>query len=58
MSQQALGTALDRLEVQASPESTPVESDRIELTVRRLSRLAGYLSLAGAVAVIAYLVIR
>ncbi|HWU73882.1 MAG TPA: hypothetical protein VN137_10360 [Sphingomonas sp.] len=58
MSQQALGAALDRLEIQANPESTLAESDRIELTVRRLSRLAGYLSLAAAVVVIAYLVIR
>lgn len=58
MSQQALGAALDRLEVQASPESTPAERDRIELAVRRVSRLAGYLALAAAVAGIAYLVIR
>jgi hypothetical protein len=58
MSQQALGAALDRLETQANPESTPAERDWIELTVRRASRLAGYLSLAAAVAGIAYLVIR
>lgn len=58
MSQQALGAALDRLEAQSNPESTPAERDRIELIVRRVSRLAGYLSLALAVAGIAYLVIR
>ena len=58
MSQQALGAALDRLEVQANPESAPVERDWIELTVRRVSRVAGYLALAAAVAGIAYLVIR
>jgi len=58
MSQQALGAALDRLEAQANPESTPAERDRIELAVRRVSRFAGYLSLALAVAGIAYLVIR
>jgi hypothetical protein len=58
MSQQALGAALDRLEARANPESTPAERDRIELIVRRVSRLAGYLSLAAAVAGIAYLVIR
>jgi hypothetical protein len=58
MSQQALGAALDRLEIQANPVSTPAERDRIELTVRRLSRFAGYLALAAAVAGIAYLVIR
>ena len=58
MSQQALGAALDRLEVQANPESTAAERDWIELIVGRASRLAGYLSLAAAVAGIAYLVIR
>ncbi|WP_157093841.1 hypothetical protein [Sphingomonas mali] len=58
MSQQALGAALDRLEAQSNPESTPAERDRIELIVRRVSRFAGYLSLALAVAGIAYLVIR
>jgi hypothetical protein len=58
MSQQALGAALDRLDVQANPESTPAERDWIELTVRRVSRVAGYLALAAAVAAIAYLVIR
>jgi hypothetical protein len=58
MSQQALGAALDRLDVQANPESTPAERDLIELTVRRVSRVAGYLALAAAVAAIAYLVIR
>jgi len=58
MSQQALGAALDRLEVQANPEATPAERDWIELTVRRVSRVAGYLALAAAVAGIAYLVIR
>ena len=42
----------------ACPESTPTERDWIELTVRRVSRLAGYLALAAAVAGIAYLVIR
>ena len=58
MSQQALGAALDRLETQSNPESTTTERDWIELTVRRVSRFAGYLSLAAAVAGIAYLVIR
>ncbi len=58
MSRQALGAALDRLEVQANPESTRAERDWIELTVRRVSRFAGYLALAAAVAGIAYLVIR
>ena len=58
MSEQALGAALDRLEVQANHESTPAERDWIELTVRRISRFAGYLALAAAVAGIAYLVIR
>ena len=58
MSQQALGAALDRLEVQANPESTSAERDWIELTVRRMSRVAGYLALAAGVAGIAYLVIR
>ncbi|MBW8842102.1 MAG: hypothetical protein JF608_09910 [Sphingomonadales bacterium] len=58
MSEQALGAALDRFEVQVTPESTPAERDWIELTVRRVSRVAGYLALAAAVAGIAYLVIR
>ena len=58
MSQQALGAALDRVEIQANPESPSVERDWIELTVRRVSRVAGYLALAVAVAGIAYLVIR
>ena len=58
MSQQALGAALDRVEVQADSQSAPAERDLIELTVRRTSRLAGYLALAAAVIGIAYLVIR
>jgi len=58
MSQQALGAALDQVEIQASPESAPVERDWIEVAVRRVSRVAGYLALAAAVAGIAYLVIR
>jgi len=58
MSEQALGAALDRLEAQANPESTQAERDWIELVVRRASRLAGYLALAGAVAGIAYWVIH
>jgi len=58
MSQQALGAALDRVEIQANPESVPVERDWIELAVRRVSRVAGYLALAAAVAGIAYIVIR
>ena len=58
MSQQALGAALDRLEVQADTQSAPAERDLIELAVRRTSRLAGYLALAAAVLGIAYLVIR
>ncbi len=43
MSQQALGAALDRVEIQANPESTSVERDWIELTVRRVSRVVAYL---------------
>ena len=58
MSQHALDVAANRLATQASPESEPVERDWIELTVRRVSRFAGYLTLAAAVAGIAYLVIR
>lgn len=58
MSEQALGAALDRLEAQANPESTQAERDWIEFVVRRASRLAGYLALAGAVAGIAYWVIH
>lgn len=58
MSQQALRAALDRIEAQSNPESTRVERDWIELTVRRMSRLAGYLAMAAAVAGIAYLVIH
>jgi len=58
MSQQALRAALDRIEAQSNPKSTRVERDWIELTVRRMSRLAGYLAMAAAVAGIAYLVIH
>ncbi len=58
MSQQALGAALDRLEAQSNAESPAAERDWIELTVRRISRLSGYLALAAAVAGIVYLVIR
>lgn len=58
MSQQALGAALDRLEAQSNAESPAEERDWIELTVRRISRLSGYLALAAAAAGIAYLVIR
>ena len=58
MSQQALRAALDRIEAQSNPKSTRVERDWIELTVRRMSRLAGYLAMATAVAGIAYLVIH
>jgi|GEM_PF-2049947 len=58
MSQQALRAALDRIEAQSNPGSTRVERDWIELTVRRMSRLAGYLAMATAVAGIAYLVIH
>jgi len=58
MSQQALRAALDRIEAQSNPESTRAERDWIELTVRRMSRLAGYLAMATAVAGIAYLVIH
>jgi len=58
MSQQALRAALDRIEAQSNLESTRVERDWIELTVRRMSRLAGYLAMAAAVAGIAYLVIH
>lgn len=64
MSRHALDVAADRLEIadrpeiQATPESAPAERDWIESSIRRASRLAGYLSLAAAVFGIAYLVIR
>lgn len=58
VSQQALRAALDRIEARSNPEWTRAERDWIELIVRHVSRFAGYLALATAVAAIAFLVVR
>lgn len=58
MSDHALGRPLDRIAPPVAPAPVADERDWIEFSVRSLSRLAGYASLAAAVVGIAYLVIR
>jgi hypothetical protein len=58
MSKYAFDHLADRADVDHGAEVAADERDWIEIIVRRVSRFAGYASLAAAVAGLAYLAIR
>lgn len=58
MSENALDFSADHAETIEAADTTAQQRDWVEFAVHTTSRLAGYASLAGAVAGIAYLVIR